>query len=106
MTRSRFERDWIVYCEQTDTPKPDDINVHVHGIRSDNVYFDARLIVELDGVDNHHSPAQIRRDRRNDRILRGHGWLVLRYSWADVEHDPLGVHADVVRCLAARTAAS
>jgi hypothetical protein len=104
MTRSRFERDWIVYCERTGTPKPDDINVYVHGVRCDSVYFDARLIVELDGVDNHHSPAQVRRDRHNDRMLRGHGWLVLRYAWPDVEQDPLGVHADVVACLSARAA--
>jgi hypothetical protein len=103
MTRSRFERNWIVYCERTGTPKPDAVNVFIHEIRSDNVYYDARLIVELDGVDNHHSPAQIRRDRRNDRTLRGHGWLVLRYAWPDVEQDPLGVHADVIAALAART---
>ena len=102
MTRSRFERNWIVFCEQTDTPKPDAVNVFVHEIRSDNVYFAARLIVELDGVGNHHTPAQIRRDRRNDRILRGHGWLVHRYSWPDVELDPFGVHADVLAALAAR----
>ena len=63
-TRSRFERDWIVYCERTDTPKPDAINVFVHGIRSDNVYFPERLIVELDGVANHRTPAQAYRDRR------------------------------------------
>lgn len=101
-TRSRFERDWIVYCERTGTPKPDAINVLVHGIRSDNVYFAERLIVELDGVGNHHTPAQVRRDRRNDRILRGHRWLVHRYSWPDIELDPLGVHADVVAALAER----
>jgi hypothetical protein len=29
-TRSRFERNWIVFCERTDTPKPDATNVHVH----------------------------------------------------------------------------
>jgi hypothetical protein len=103
-TRSRFERNWIVYCEQTDTPKPDAINVRIHGIRSDNVYYDAKLIVELDGVDNHRSPAQVRRDRRNDRIPRGHGWLVLRYSWPDVEDDPRGVRADVVAALSGRIA--
>jgi hypothetical protein len=102
-TRSDFERDWIVYCERTGTPKPDDMNIEIHGIPCDNVYFGARLIVELDGVDNHHSPAQIRRDRRNDRILRSFGWLVLRYAWPDVEADPLGVHADVVATLTART---
>jgi hypothetical protein len=101
-TRSRFERNWIVYCECTDTPKPDAINVLVHGIRSDNVYFAERLIVELDGVGNHHTPAQVRRDRRNDRILRGHQWLVHRYSWSDIELDPLAVHADVVGALVER----
>lgn len=101
-TRSRFERNWIVYCERTGTPKPDAINVRVHGIRSDNVYFAERLIVELDGIGNHRTPAQVRRDRLNDRILRGHHWLVHRYSWADVERDPLGVHADVVAALAER----
>ena len=104
MTRSRFERNWLVYCERTGTPKPDAVNVFVHGIRSDNVYYDAKLIIELDGVGNHHSPPQIRRDRRNDRTLRGHGWLVIRYAWPDVEQDPRGVHADVVAALAARTA--
>jgi very-short-patch-repair endonuclease len=102
LTRSRFERNWIVYCERTDTPKPDAINVRVHGIRSDNVYFAERLIVELDGVGNHRTPAQVRRDRRNDRLLRGHHWLVHRYSWADFELDPLGVHADVIAALAER----
>jgi hypothetical protein len=101
-TRSRFERDWIVYCERTDTPKPDAINVLVHGIRSDNVYFPERLIVELDGYGNHHTPAQVQRDRRNDRILRDHHWLVHRYSWADIEKDPIGVHDDVVAALAER----
>jgi hypothetical protein len=101
-TRSRFERDWIVYCESTDTPKPDAINVVIHGVRSDNVYFAERLIVELDGVGNHHTPAQVHRDRRNDRIMREHRWLVHRYSWADVEKDPIGVHADVVASLIER----
>jgi hypothetical protein len=106
LTRSRFERDWIVYCERTDTPKPDAINVLVHGIRSDNVYFAERLIIELDGFGNHHTPAQILRDRRNDRILRNHLWLVHRYSWVDIEKDPIGVHADVVAALAERAPSS
>jgi AbiEi antitoxin C-terminal domain len=97
LTRSRFERNWIVYCERTDTPKPDAINVFVHGIRSDNVYFAERLIVELDGVGNHRTPAQVRRDRRNDRLLRGHHWLVHRYSWADAPRPRM-----LSRCCAAR----
>jgi uncharacterized protein DUF559 len=104
-TLSPNEDDWIVFCEQTETPKPDAINERVEGILSDVVYRDARVIVELDGGDNHHSPAQIRRDRANDRLLRGRGWLVLRYTWDDVHGDPLGVHDDLLAVLRARTGA-
>jgi hypothetical protein len=102
-TLSPSEDDWIVFCERTGTPKPDAINERIHGVLCDVVYRDARVIVELDGAGNHHSAAQIRRDRANDRLLRGHGWLVLRYTWHDVHGDPLGVHDDVLAVLRART---
>jgi hypothetical protein len=36
------------------------LNGFVHGIRSDSIYWAARLIVELDGDDNHRSRAQLR----------------------------------------------
>jgi Protein of unknown function (DUF559) len=103
LTRSPLEDDWIVVCEQLDIPKPDAVNGHVHGIRCDNIYTDAKLIVELDGYDNHRSPAQVRRDHRNDRILRKHGWLVLRYGWQDVHDDAAAVAAEVLSELAQRT---
>jgi Protein of unknown function (DUF559) len=102
-TRSPLENDWIVVCEAFDIPKPDAVNGHVHGIRCDNIYKDARLIVELDGYDNHRSPAQLRRDHRNQRILRGHGWLVLRYSSEDIHDDASAVATEVLTELARRT---
>lgn len=98
-TLSPNEDEWIVFCERTDTPKPDALNQRIHGVLCDVVYRDARVIVELDGAGNHHSPAQIRRDRANDRLLRSHGWVVLRYTWHDVHDDPPGVSADVLRAL-------
>ena len=104
-TLSVSEDEWIVFCEHTDTPKPDAINAWIHGVLCDAVYRDASVIVELDGAGNHHSPAQIRRDRANDRLLRGHGWLVLRYTWHDVHADPLGVRADLLAALRARSSA-
>jgi very-short-patch-repair endonuclease len=97
------EDEWIVFCERTDTPKPDAINARIHGVLCDAVYGDASVIVELDGAGNHHSPTQIRRDRANDRLLRGHGWLVLRYTWHDVHGDPLGVRADLLAALRSRS---
>jgi hypothetical protein len=102
-TRSPLENDWLVACEQLDIPKPDTVNGHVHGIRCDNIYTNARLIVELDGYGNHRSRAQLRRDHRNDRILRGHGWLVLRYSWDDIHEDAAAVATEVLFELARRT---
>jgi Protein of unknown function (DUF559) len=102
-TLSRNEDDWIVFCERTDTPKPDAINERIHGVLCDVVYRQARVIVELDGAANHHSAAQIRRDRANDRRLRRYGWLVLRYTWHDVHADPRGVHEDFLAVLRART---
>ena len=104
-TRSPLENDWIVACEELDIPKPDAVNVLVHGIRSDNVYWEAKLIVELDGYDNHRSRAQLHRNHRNDRILRGYHWLVRRYSWTDVHDDAVAVATEVLADLAQRTPA-
>jgi very-short-patch-repair endonuclease len=36
--------------------------------------------VELDGYGNHHTPAQLRRDRRKEIALRQAGLNVVRYS--------------------------
>jgi hypothetical protein len=101
-TYSPLEDDWILVCDVTGTPKPDHVNVRIHGIRCDAVYEDARVIVELDGLDNHRSPAQLRRDRRNDFTLRAHGWLVLRYGADQIRADPHAVAAEVRAALIER----
>jgi hypothetical protein len=101
--RSPLENDWIVVCEELDIPKPDAVNGFVHGVRSDNIYWAARLIVELDGYDNHRSRAQLRRDHRNARTLRKHRWLVLRYSSEDIHEDAVAVATEVLDELARRT---
>jgi hypothetical protein len=101
-TRSPLEDDWLICCEQLDIPKPDDVNVEICGIAVDAVYYDAQLIIELDGVDNHRSPAQVRRDRRNELDLRDAGWLVVRYSSDLIRDEAKRVRAEVLRHLSAR----
>jgi Protein of unknown function (DUF559) len=101
-TQSPFEDDYIELCELLDIPKPDRISVRVLGIPVDAVYEDAMVIVELDGIGNHHSPAQIRRDHRNDKTLRDAGWLVLRYTTDQLEQDPEGVRDEIIRELTRR----
>ena len=101
-TQSALEDDYIEVCESLDIPKPDRISVRVHGIPSDAVYYDAMLIVELDGIANHRSPAHVYRNHRNDKKLRDEGWLVLRYTSKQLAEDPEGVRDEIIRELTQR----
>lgn len=99
-TNSPLEDGWLFFCEAYDVPKPDQVDVWLHGIECDAFYVAQRLVVQLDGGGNHHSPAQMRRDHRNDVILRGHDLRVRRYSHDLVHNEPLTVREDVLRALA------
>jgi hypothetical protein len=100
-TNGPLEDSWLCFCERFNVPKPDDVNVRVHGVQVDALYVEQRLVVELDGGGNHHSPAQMRRDHRNDLILRGHRLRVNRYSRDLLRDEPLAVRADVLAALEA-----
>jgi very-short-patch-repair endonuclease len=96
------------FCEQRarkGIPRPR-LNVTIGGVMVDAYFPDHGLVVELDGDANHRTPAQRRRDRRNDAILRAHGVEVLRYDWALLEREPELVEADLLRALARRRAES
>jgi hypothetical protein len=102
-TNSPLEDDWLFFCEEFDVPKPDRVNVWVHGVMVDAHYVEQRLVIELDGGDNHHSAAQMRRDHRNDLNLRSHGLHVNRYSRDLLQDEPMRVRADVLAALEARS---
>jgi very-short-patch-repair endonuclease len=69
--------------------------------RVDVGYPDQRIAIELDGFATHGSPAALQRDlRRQNRIVL-EGWLVLRFTWADVVERPGEVAATVARALGA-----
>jgi very-short-patch-repair endonuclease len=55
------------------------------------------LVVETDGLTYHRTPAQQAADRRRDQALTSAGLAVLRFTHAQVAHDP----AHVVGTLAA-----
>jgi very-short-patch-repair endonuclease len=80
---ARARSDLEVACfelwERARLPLPK-LNARLHGWTVDFYWPERRLVVEVDGVGNHRSPAQIRRDRRMDQQLRAHGLTVLRYS--------------------------
>jgi hypothetical protein len=100
-TNSPLEDEWLFYCEEYDVPKPDQVGVWLYGIEVDAHYIAQRLVIQLDGGGNHHSPAQMRRDHRNDMVLRTHGRRVHRYSRDLLRDTPLAVREDVLAALSA-----
>lgn len=95
-TRSPLERLFLPLCESYGIPLPDDVNVRIAGVLVDAVWWEQRLVVELDGRDNHSSWAQIQRDRSNELTLRAAGFDVLRYGTVQLEEQAVLVAGDVI----------
>jgi hypothetical protein len=98
-TRSPLERLFLPLLEKFGVPLPDDVNVMVAGVLVDAVWWQQKLVVELDGKNNHSSWGQIQRDRSNEMRLRAAGFDALRYGTLQLEEEPAGVAGDVVRRL-------
>lgn len=62
----------------------------------DRSWPEAKLAVELDGAQHHTSPEDRHKDLARDRALAAAGWVVLRFTYADVLRDPGGVRARVL----------
>ncbi len=95
-TRSPLERLFLPLCEKFGVPLPDDVNVLIEGVLVDAVWWRQKLVVELDGRDNHSSWGQIQRDRSNEMRLRAGGFDVLRYGTLQLEEQPALVAGDVI----------
>jgi len=73
-------------------------------VKLDRAWPEAQLVVELDGARYHTSPEDRRRDLARDRQLAAVGWVVLRFTYADVLRDPEGVRAKVLEVYLTRIA--
>jgi hypothetical protein len=100
-TRSRLERLFIPLCERAGIPLPD-FNVQIEGVLVDAVWREQKLVVELDGRDNHSSWAQIQNDRSKELRLRRGGIDVVRYGTRQIEEERALVEADVLAQLRRR----
>jgi very-short-patch-repair endonuclease len=65
-------------------------------IRLDRAWPEVKLAVELDGARHHTSPEDRRRDLARDTALAAIGWVVLRFTYADVRRDPDAVRRRVL----------
>jgi hypothetical protein len=100
-TRSWLEVAFVPLCESAGIPLPE-INVPLAGWTVDALWCEERVVVELDGYDNHSTRAQMERDRRKELDLRAVGFLVIRYTRDQVVHQPELVAADLIARLAER----
>lgn len=98
-TRSPLERLFLPLLEEFGVPLPDEVNVMVAGVLVDAVWWEQKLVVELDGKGNHSSWGQIQRDRSNEMRLRAAGFDALRYGSLQLEEEPALVAGDVIRRL-------
>lgn len=93
-TKSELERAFRRLCHQGGIP-PYEVDHRMCGIEVDAFWPDLGVVVELDGVQGHATPAQMRRDRRRDLKLRAAGYVVVRYSYDQVFYEPDAVLADL-----------
>lgn len=89
-----FERDFVLLCERfrLEIPEP---NVRIGRYRPDMLWQAHRLIVELDGEEAHHTPAQLQADARRQSHLESQGYELLRFTWPELQFSPSSTAARV-----------
>ena len=97
-TRSVLEERFLRLCE-THSITPPEVNARVAGLTVDALWRAQRIVVELDGVASHATPAGMEEDRRRDLRLRRAGYTVHRYTWQQLKDRPGLVVADLLTSL-------
>lgn len=95
-TRSHMEEAFALLCERVFVKQPR-FNVWIAGWLVDTVWFEERVVVELDSRTAHSTARAIENDHRRDLDLRAAGFTVLRYTWRQLTEETERVVADVRR---------
>jgi predicted transcriptional regulator of viral defense system len=85
VTRSLLEDHLLSLLDAHGLPRPS-TNAWTAAMEVDACWPQARLVVELDGWDTHHTRQAFQRDRTRSNDLQAEGWTVLRFTHADVVH--------------------
>jgi very-short-patch-repair endonuclease len=97
-TRSDFEDEYFRQARMAGLPVAA-VNNWVAGHEVDCVYYEQKLVIELDGGNYHHTTAARERDPQRDIHLQLAGYDVMRVTDKRLARDPKGVMADVRRML-------
>ena len=100
-TRSKLEDAMWRVVRRHQLPRPQ-AQSWVGARRLDFVWHAERLVVETDGWEGHRTPAAFQRDRTTSNQLQLGGYLVLRFTHADLERRPARVAEQIRAALAAR----
>jgi very-short-patch-repair endonuclease len=102
LTRSKAEKRFLKLIRSARLPVPD-TNVPLGRYELDFVWWQERLVVEIDGYTFHSGPRAFYRDREKDLLLRDHGLEGLRFTRDHVHYEPEMVLARVAQALARRS---
>jgi very-short-patch-repair endonuclease len=99
LTQTELEDAFLKICRRHRIPTP----VTQHGVkpRIDFLWPDQHLIVEVDGWEAHRTRTAFQDDRTTTNALQLQGFLVLRYTYADITRRPELVAAQVLQALSA-----
>ena len=89
-TESPLEDDFLRIVRRYGLPKPAEQR-RINGHRVDFLYAAERVVVELDGGRAHRTLDAFQRDRSQSNALQLAGYLVLRFTWADLRRRPAHV---------------
>jgi very-short-patch-repair endonuclease len=97
-TRSEAERRLKRLVQQSGLERPI-FNTYVEGVEADAYWPGLKLVVEVDGVQFHGHYQAFQRDRAKANKLIAAGYVVLRFTWAQLTERPMLVVATIARTL-------
>lgn len=103
MTESDFEARFLAVCTRFRLPAPTP-QLRFGSFRVDFAWERHRLAVECDSRRWHDNDVNHLTDRRKERLIRARGFELLRFTWAEVVHEPAVVAAEIRQALVARQA--
>ncbi len=103
-TASKAERVMKDLVRKADLPMPQ-TRVKVVGFTADFLWTEYRLIVEVDGYRYHGHRYSFEGDRRRDQKHKTAGYEVFRFTWRQLEQEPLRVIAVIAMAMGRAAAA-
>ena len=102
ITRSQAEERMLEIIRAAGFPPPE-TNARISGYEVDLLWRPQRLVVEIDGYTYHSTRSAFERDRAKDATLAAAGYLVIRITWLQMEHEPYVVVVHLAQALARRS---